>query len=81
MATFDDFIGIWDNNVDENICKELIKYYDWTIENNYNISPDINGSRIQAPGQEDESIFLNSSSPLTLSSFQVEPVAKSIILA
>ena len=38
---FEDFIGIWDNNVDENICKELIKYYDWTIENTvYNISPD-----------------------------------------
>ena len=35
--TFEDFIGIWDNNVDENICKELIKYYDWTIKNNYNI--------------------------------------------
>ena len=60
---FEDFIGIWDNNVDENICKELIKYYDWTIENNYNISPDINGNLIQSPDQEDESIFMNSSSP------------------
>ena len=27
---FEDFIGIWDNNVNENICKELIKYYDRT---------------------------------------------------
>ena len=23
---FEDFIGIWDNSVDENICKEFIKY-------------------------------------------------------
>ena len=35
---FEDFIGMWDNSVDEDICKELIKYYDWTIKNNYNIS-------------------------------------------
>ena len=58
---FEDFIGIWDNNVDENICKELIKYYDWTIENNYNISSEqkVNDS-IQSPDQEDESIFIGS---------------------
>jgi len=60
---FEDFIGMWDNNVDENICKELIKYYDWTIKNNYNYIHDVNGERVQHSEQEDESIFINSSSP------------------
>ena len=64
---FEDFIGLWDNSVDENICKELIKYYDWTIKNNYNIRfPDINGNKkeLQDKGAiEDESIFINSVSP------------------
>ena len=60
---FEDFIGIWDNNVDENICKELIKYYDWTIENNYNISPNIDGNnKIKLVDREDEAIFMNSAS-------------------
>ena len=53
---FEDFIGIWDNNVDENICKEFVKYYDWTIKHNYNISGYHQSER------EDEAIFLNSSS-------------------
>ena len=35
---FEDFIGMWDNNVSWRICKELIKYYDWTVKNNYNIT-------------------------------------------
>ena len=61
---FEDFIGIWDNNVDENICKELIKYYDWTIENNYNISPNIDGNnKIIQLDREDEAIYINSASP------------------
>ena len=60
---FEDFIGIWDNNVDENICKELIKYYDWTVKNNYNLSSDVSDlQRNQGPGREDESIFINSAS-------------------
>ena len=64
MATFDDFIGIWDNNVDENICKELIKYYDWTIKNNYTVSPDI-GEKIKLGKdlREDESVKIGSASP------------------
>ena len=62
-GTFEDFIGIWDNNVNENVCKELIKYYDWTIENNYNISsrPDLNKLKPNLE-QEDDAIFINSSS-------------------
>ena len=61
---FEDFIGIWDNNVNENICKELIKYYDWTVKNNYNLSSDTSDlHRSQGPGREDESIFINSASP------------------
>ena len=59
---FEDFIGIWDNNIDENTCKEFVKYYDWTIKNNYNFSPDVSGSKVQNSEQEDESIFINSSS-------------------
>jgi hypothetical protein len=59
---FEDFIGIWDNNVDKNICKELIKYYDWTIENNYNISPDVWNDE-KSEGRVDEAIYINSSSP------------------
>ena len=64
---FEDFIGMWDNNVDENICKELIRYYDWNVKHNYNFIPDINGNTIygmkKALEQEDEAIFINSSSP------------------
>ena len=64
---FEDFIGIWDNNVDENICKEFVKYYDWTVKNNYNISPNIDGNRYRMSkkkdDREDEAIFINSSSP------------------
>ena len=60
---FEDFIGIWDNNVDENICKELIKYYDWTIENNYNIFPSIDGNnKKQDLAREDVAIFIGSAS-------------------
>ena len=58
---FEDFIGIWDNNVDENICKELIKYYDWTVKNNYNISSDTGEIKME-PIREDEAIFMGSSS-------------------
>ena len=60
---FEDFIGIWDNNIDENICKDLIKYYNWTIENNYNVSPNIDANN-KNPGldREDEAIYINSSS-------------------
>jgi len=59
---FEDFIGMWDNSVDEDICKELIKYYDWTIKNNYNISQYAYGEKKVGVNREDESIFLNSSS-------------------
>ena len=59
----EDFIGMWDNNVDENICKELIKYYDWTVKNNYNYFPDVDGNKGKPAGQEDDAIFINSSSP------------------
>ena len=59
---FEDFIGIWDNNVNENICKELIKYYDWTIKNNYNYFPDVDGNTVQDSGRVDESFYINSSS-------------------
>ena len=64
---FEDFIGLWDNNVDENICKELVKYYNWTVANNYHISmEDVNGNKYDGEKdlqQDDEAIFLNSSSP------------------
>ncbi len=56
--TFEDFIGIWDNNVDENICKEFVKYYNWTVKNSYNIS-----SKFHRLGREDEEIFMGSFSP------------------
>jgi hypothetical protein len=70
---FEDFIGIWDNNVNENICNELIKYYDWTVKHNYNISPDTGelvkyktGEQGHPPSlneRQDEVIFINSASP------------------
>ena len=53
---FEDFIGMWDNNVDENMCKELVKYYDWTVKNNYT-------SKSHRPGKEDEVGFIGSASP------------------
>ena len=53
---FKDFIGIWDNNVDENTCKELIKYYDLTIKNNYIYSCE----PVKSEAREDEAIFINS---------------------
>ena len=58
-GTFEEFIGMWDDNIDEEICKELVEYYDWTIKNNYNISADI---RVRNT-VEDETILLNSASP------------------
>jgi len=61
-GTFEDFIGIWDNNVDEDICKELVKYYDWTIKNNYHISSDIGEIKMETI-REDEAIFIGSASP------------------
>ena len=62
-GTFEDFIGIWDNNVDENMCKELIEYYEWTIENNYNISPNIDGNnKREQIDREDEAIYIYSAS-------------------
>ena len=60
-GTFEDFIGMWDDNVDEEICKELIEYYDWTVKNNYNISSDI-GEKREDEERNDEAIFLNSAS-------------------
>mgnify|MGYP001228671266 CR=1 FL=1 len=60
---FKDFIGIWDNAINEYTCKQLVKYYDWTIKNNYTISPDIVAKRKQVVGQDDEEIFLSSASP------------------
>ena len=58
---FEDFIGIWDNNVNENICKEFVKYYDWTVKNNYNISPNVREREVGG-NREDEAIFIGSSS-------------------
>ena len=58
---FEDFIGMWDNNIDENICKEFIKYYDWTVKHNYHFSPDI-GDSAKHNTREDEAIFIGSSS-------------------
>ena len=51
---FEDFVGIWDNNIDEYMCKEFVKYYDWTVKNNYNISALISKNK----NREDESIFI-----------------------
>ena len=59
---FEDFIGIWDNNVDENICKELVKYYDWTIKNSYNTSSDVGDSYDKELDREDAAIFIGSAS-------------------
>ena len=61
-GTFEDFIGIWDNNVDINTCKEFVKYYDWTIKNKYNISPDVWNDE-KSVGRVDEGIYINSASP------------------
>ena len=58
---FEDFIGMWDNSVDEDICKELVKYYDWTMKNNYNISPDMVEKRATEE-REDTAIFIGSAS-------------------
>ena len=60
-GTFEDFIGIWDNNVNENICKEFIKYYDWTIKHKYNTSPDT-GDSANHTTRADEAIFMSSAS-------------------
>jgi len=61
-GTFEDFIGIWDNSVDENICKEFVKYYDWTVKNNYIFSPNI-GEHKKSEMREDMATFITSSSP------------------
>jgi hypothetical protein len=58
---FEDFIGMWDNSVDEDICKELVKYYDWTMKNNYNISSNVGEKRVDEE-REDEAIYIGSAS-------------------
>ena len=60
-GTFEDFIGIWDNSVDENICKEFVKYYDWTVKNSYNISSEF-PDKDPFEKREDEEIFIGSAS-------------------
>ena len=57
---FEDFIGIWDNNVDEKICKELIRYHDWSVKNKYNTSPDT-GELIKDNNKDHEAFFMCSS--------------------
>ena len=59
---FEDFIGIWDNNVDEKICKELIRYHDWSVKNKYNTSPDT-GELIKDNNKDHEAVFMGSASP------------------
>ena len=63
-GTFEDFIGIWDNSVDENICKELIKYYDWSVKNDYNFVSDSaiteEENLSNRPGRQDTAVFIGS---------------------
>ena len=28
-SKFEDFIGIWNDSIDEKLCEQLIKWYDW----------------------------------------------------
>ncbi len=59
---FKDFIGIWDNHIDENTCREFVKYYDLTIKNNYSFSPTVIPfyESVKSEMREDESLFINS---------------------
>ena len=34
-SKFEDFIGIWDDNIDEILCRKLIKWFDWASEHKY----------------------------------------------
>ena len=62
---FEDFIGIWDKTINQNTCNEFIEYYDWIVKHHYNYYSNENQiyGISKAEGQEDESVFLNASSP------------------
>ena len=37
-SKFEDFIGIWNDSIDEKLCRRLVKWFDWASEHKYTIS-------------------------------------------
>ena len=37
-SKFEDFIGIWNDSIDEKLCRQLVKWFDWASEHRYTVS-------------------------------------------
>ena len=37
-SKFEDFIGIWNDSIDEKLCRKLVKWFDWASEHKYTLS-------------------------------------------
>ena len=43
QTMFEDFIGIWDDSIDEKLCRRLVKWFDWASEHKYTLSSEEEG--------------------------------------
>ena len=37
-SNFEDFIGIWNDSIDEKLCRKLVKWFEWASEHKYPLS-------------------------------------------
>ena len=42
-SKFEDFIGIWNDSIDEKLCRRLVKWFDWASEHKYTLSSEEEG--------------------------------------
>ena len=52
-SKFEDFIGIWNDSIDEKLCRKLVKWFDWASEHKYTLS---SKEEIHSALRDDESI-------------------------
>ena len=52
-SKFEDFIGIWNDSIDEKLCRQLVKWFDWASEHKYTLS---SKEEIHSALRDDESI-------------------------
>ena len=58
---YEDFIGIYDNNVDESLCQELLKWFNWGVEHKYSFTSHAS-SGMSPQYRNDEEMFIVASS-------------------
>ena len=55
---YKDFIGIYDDSINDDMCKEFIKYYNLVADSSYSLSPDIFEIKNDENTRVDSSLFL-----------------------